>query len=164
VYALLDQISKDLSPLGLSDAESNLLSDAAAQLQQRFMLVVVGEFNAGKSLFINSLLGLDALKMGPVPTTALVHVLRYGDEREEIRSVRDSNLTTLSLPCDLLRDICIVDTPGTNAVFLEHSLIANAFIPRADFLLFLTSADRPWSESERQFMVVFHSCLCESFS
>ncbi len=47
----------------------------------------------------------------------------------------------------------IVDTPGTNAIIREHEQITTHFIPRADLVLFITSADRPFTESERQFMV-----------
>ena len=51
------------------------------QLDERFLLVVVGEFNAGKSAFINALVGSSFLVEGVTPTTAHLHVLRYGDTR-----------------------------------------------------------------------------------
>jgi predicted GTPase len=44
-----------------------------------------------------------------------------------------------------------VDTP-TNAIFREHEAITTDFVPRADFVLFVTSADRPFTETERGFM------------
>ncbi len=46
----------------------------------------------------------------------------------------------------------VVDTPGTNAVLREHEAITREFIPRADLVLFVTSADRPFTESERAFL------------
>jgi hypothetical protein len=52
----------------------------------------------------------------------------------------------------LLRDIHIVDTPGTNAVIREHERITNEFVPRSDLVLFITSADRPFTETERAFL------------
>jgi hypothetical protein len=52
----------------------------------------------------------------------------------------------------LLRDVHIVDTPGSNAVFREHYRITAEFVPRSDFVLFVTSADRPFTESERLFL------------
>jgi len=55
-------------------------------------------------------------------------------------------------PLDLLRDVAVVDTPGTNAIVREHEEITSQFVPRADLVLFVTSADRPFTETERVFM------------
>ena len=52
----------------------------------------------------------------------------------------------------LLRDIHIVDTPGTNAIIREHERITAEFVPRSDLVLFVTSADRPFTETERAFL------------
>jgi hypothetical protein len=45
-----------------------------------------------------------------------------------------------------------VDTPGTNAIIREHERITSEFVPRADVVLFVTSADRPFTETERAFL------------
>ena len=58
----------------------------------------------------------------------------------------------LQAPVDLLTDISIVDTPGTNAIIREHEVITSQFVPRSDLVLFITSADRPFTESERAFL------------
>jgi hypothetical protein len=52
----------------------------------------------------------------------------------------------------LLQDLNIVDTPGTNAIFREHERLTSEFVPQADLVLFVTSADRPFTESERAFL------------
>ena len=57
--------------------EAGLLRDALAQLDQPFLMVVVGEFNSGKSSVINALLGGRWLAEGILPTTNEVAVLRY---------------------------------------------------------------------------------------
>ncbi|GKZ00784.1 hypothetical protein MPSEU_001030200 [Mayamaea pseudoterrestris] len=54
---------------------------------------------------------------------------------------------TVNLP--LLRDMNIVDTPGTNALTNHTSRTLN-LLPKADCILFVTSADRPFPESERR--------------
>ncbi len=59
---------------------------------------------------------------------------------------------TLSLPIPFLQETNIVDTPGTNAVIRQHEEITQDFIPRSDLVLFVTSADRPFTESERAFL------------
>ena len=51
-----------------------------------------------------------------------------------------------------LRDIHLVDTPGTTAITREHEALTQRFVPRADLILFVTSADRPFTESEHLFM------------
>ncbi|MGH2522569.1 MAG: dynamin family protein, partial [Anaerolineales bacterium] len=55
-------------------------------------------------------------------------------------------------PMLLLKELNIVDTPGTNAVIRHHERLTDEFVPRSDLVLFVTSADRPMTESERQFL------------
>ena len=120
------------------------------QLDELFLLVVVGEFNAGKSAFINALLGRRVLEEGVTPTTSRIGLIRHGDA--VAREVTSAGLEVISAPVDLLREINIVDTPGTNAVRREHEALTREFVPRSDLVLFVTSADRPFTESERAFL------------
>ena len=110
----------------------------------------MGEFNAGKSAFINALIGQPLMKEGVTPTTAVITVLEHGDQPEQ--TVRQANLLVIKAPIDLLREIRIVDTPGTNAIIREHETMTAEFIPRSDLVFFVTSADRPFTETERGFM------------
>src|SRR6185436_5554237 len=55
-------------------------------------------------------------------------------------------------PIEFLRNITLVDTPGTNSIIQRHQEVTEDFIPRADLVLFVTSIDRPLSESERRFL------------
>jgi small GTP-binding protein len=126
------------------------LDRSIEQLDELFLIVVVGEFNAGKSAFINALIGRRLLEEGVTPTTARVTLLRYGD-REERRALA-SRMDAVAAPIDLLRDLHIVDTPGTNAIIREHETITSDFVPRSDLVLFVTSADRPFTETERAFL------------
>ena len=61
-------------------------------------------------------------------------------------------LRVVTAPADLLRDVHIVDTPGTNAIMREHEQLTAEFVPRSDLVLFVTSADRPFTETERAFL------------
>lgn len=126
------------------------LADSIEQLEEPFLLVVVGEFNAGKSAFINALLGQKVLDEGVTPTTARIGLLRHGEE--VAREVTAAGVERLTAPSEILRDIVIVDTPGTNAVLREHEALTREFVPRADLVLFVTSSDRPFTESERAFL------------
>ena len=131
------------------DAERTL-ERSIAQLDELFLLVVVGEFNAGKSAFINALLGSEVLKEGVTPTTTEVEILRHGPAIGRIAI--EEHLYAVTAPVEMLRDIQIVDTPGTNAIMREHEVITARFVPRADLVLFVTSADRPFTETERAFL------------
>jgi small GTP-binding protein len=125
------------------------LRQAELDLDELFLLVVVGEFNSGKSAFINALLGAHVLREGVTPTTAVITRLRYAPAPIEHRQ---GPLLEVGYPLDLLRDVAVVDTPGTNAIVREHEEITSHFVPRADLVLFVTSADRPFTETERAFM------------
>src|SRR5688500_13006549 len=125
------------------------LEHSIAQLDELFLLVVIGEFNAGKSAFINALVGSRVMPEGVTPTTAQINVLQYGDAVD--RRVIEPHLHAITAPVPLLRDLHIVDTPGTNAIIREHETITARFVPRSDLVLFVTSADRPFTESERAF-------------
>jgi small GTP-binding protein len=126
------------------------LEHSIAQLDELFLLVVIGEFNAGKSAFINALVGSRVMPEGVTPTTAQINVLQFGDAVD--RRVIEPHLHVITAPVPLLRDLHIVDTPGTNAIIREHETITAKFVPRSDLVLFVTSADRPFTESERAFL------------
>lgn len=138
-----------LSQLDAAPEDQQALADSIRQLEELFLLVIVGEFNAGKSAFINALLGQDLLEEGVTPTTTAICVLRHGQAVE--RGLLDGNWLQ-TFPAEVLRNIAIVDTPGTNAIIREHETITAQFVPRADLVLFVTSADRPFTESERAFL------------
>jgi small GTP-binding protein len=126
------------------------LEQASAQLDQLFLLVVAGEFNSGKSSFINALLGEQVLPEGVTPTTDRINLLRWGASVSE--HAREAYLLERTHPAEVLRELNIVDTPGTNAVVRRHEELTRDFVPRSDLVLFVTSADRPFTESERQFL------------
>jgi small GTP-binding protein len=146
----LSELRVALIQFGADADDARALADSIAQLDELFLLVVVGEFNAGKSAFINALLGQRMLKEGVTPTTTQINLLRYGKEQE--RLVINEQQHVLTLPVEWLTDLSIVDTPGTNAIIRTHEAITSQFVPRSDLVLFITSADRPFTESERAFM------------
>jgi small GTP-binding protein len=147
---LLGELRDWLVRLGAPDEQRQALADSMVQLEEPFLLVVVGEFNAGKSAFINALLGQQALPEGVTPTTARIGLLRHGEAVG--REVTAAGLESLTAPAEILRHLVIVDTPGTNAVLREHEALTREFVPRADLVLFVTSSDRPFTESERAFL------------
>jgi small GTP-binding protein len=144
--------------------------------EERFNLVVLGEFNHGKSTFVNRLLGKDVLPVGITPTTAaLTHVIwgqhpaaravlkdggaealdpkrladwvTVGGNAERVRYVE------LAWPADLLRErVTLVDTPGVNDISEQRAEITYGYVPRADAVVFLLDATQILKESEREFL------------
>ena len=147
---LLNDLRASLIQFGATSEDHETLAQSIRQLDELFLLVVVGEFNSGKSAFINALLGQKILKEGVTPTTTQINVLRYGETQD--RRVESESLHILTAPVELLAELNIVDTPGTNAIIRAHEAITQQFVPRSDLVLFVTSADRPFTESERAFL------------
>ena len=147
---VLGDLRDTLAETAASPEDRAALADSIRQLDDLFLLVVAGEFNSGKSSFINALLGKPLQPEGVTPTTAQIYLLKYGPEIKQ--SPGDKGIWIQTAPMDLLQKISIVDTPGTNAIMREHEALTAEFIPRSDLVLFLTSADRPFSESERAFL------------
>jgi small GTP-binding protein len=147
---LFDKLVAVLTRAEISPTDMEMLFRSVTQLDELFLLVVVGEFNSGKSAFINALLGQRLLKEGVTPTTQEVQLLRFGEEPRQ--EAKEDRVIYISQPIRLLEEINIVDTPGTNAVIREHEQITQDFVPRSDLVMFVTSADRPFTESERVFL------------
>jgi small GTP-binding protein len=146
----LTKLQRALDRVDAPSADRSAMDQSIAQLEQLFLLVVIGEFNAGKSAFVNALLGARVLEEGPTPTTTRLQILRYGAAPH--RGADASGADVISAPVSLLQELTVVDTPGTNAIFREHDRLTTEFVPRADLVLFVTSADRPFTESERAFL------------
>jgi small GTP-binding protein len=147
--ALLAEL-RELAVEGEHAEDARRLGEILDGIDELFLLVIVGEFNSGKSSFINALFGQRTRVEGPIPVDDRVTIMRYGEEPSE-RAV-SAFVVESRAPIDFLRDIAIVDTPGTNSVVRQHQEITEDFVPRADLVLFLTSIDRPLTESERQFL------------
>ena len=141
--ALLGDLHGILSTLEVSRDSLDLVSDTRARIDDLFMMVVVGEFNAGKSTFINSLLGAEYLKCGVLPTTEKIYILRSAPsiisgggagaisgigEHADMNDIKKHVATTTTqagnfllsdiedkiVPTEWLRNVAVVDTPGTS--------------------------------------------------
>ncbi|MFN2302897.1 MAG: dynamin family protein, partial [Anaerolineales bacterium] len=148
--AFLNDLRVKLVEYNTSKEELNTLKHSITQLDDLFLLVIVGEFNSGKSAVINALLGQKLLQEGVTPTTSQINILRFGEQTAQ--KVVEEHHEVRLLPVDMLSEVSIVDTPGTNAIIRHHEELTRHFVPRADLVLFITSVDRPFTESERVFM------------
>jgi small GTP-binding protein len=154
---LLDETVRLVDELTAGRADSperQVVEQTRDHLEDPFLVVVAGEFNAGKSSLINAILGSTVMPEGATPTTDAVTVLRYAPEAMAL--LQRPGWVVRALPVPLLQRLSIVDTPGTNAVMRHHEALTRDIVPRADVVLFATSADRPFSETERAFLAMLH--------
>ena len=131
-------------------ADLERLASLVNEMDELFLLVVVGEYNTGKSTFINALLGDEVFAMGDLPTTRAISILRYGQAGPP-ESIGE-HIQLYHYPLEFLRDLDIVDTPGTNSIERMEEAITREFVPRADLVLFVTSLLQPLTASELDFL------------
>ncbi|HVU12243.1 MAG TPA: dynamin family protein, partial [Phototrophicaceae bacterium] len=150
---ILNDIAATLAELGdVAAPDRQRLLDIAQDLRDMFFLVVViGEFNAGKSTFINALLGDDLLQMGITPTTEAIHVIRYGPTNHK-PTIRDNGIYEWTNPHTGAVGVSLVDTPGTGSVFQKHEKTAKDFLHRSDLVIFVISAKRALADAERIYL------------
>src|SRR5688572_14327603 len=126
------------------------LAKLVDEMDELFLLVIAGEYNTGKSTFINALLGDEVFAMGDLPTTREIAILRFGKSGPP-EAIGD-HVLLFHYPLDVLRDLEIVDTPGTNSIERMEEEITRGFVPRADLVLFVTSLLQPLTASELDFL------------
>ncbi len=157
--ARLDEIVKNLHELTerIGHAElATTVSDLRNRLHEPFMFVIVGEVKAGKSSFVNALLdtGEEIAKAAPQPMTDTIQQILYGEEREVVTI--NKYLKKIFLPVEILREIAIVDTPGTNTIVEHHQEITERFIPASDLIVFVFEAKNPYRQSAWEFFDYIH--------
>lgn len=127
------------------------LGELRNQLEAPFTFVIVGEVKAGKSSFINALLDTDReiCKVAPSPMTDTIQQIVYGTE-EKIEII-NPYLKKIFHPVEILKEIAIVDTPGTNTIVEHHQEITEKFIPYSDLIVFVFEAKNPYRQSSWEF-------------
>jgi small GTP-binding protein len=165
----------DAHARALGDLQSvAAIADLAGERTRPLRLAVIGEFNAGKSTFINALIGADVAPTGVLPTTASLHHLRWapdpiarisflpgsepperivalGDLRTTLASLDAAAIrrVELLLPLVFLLRVEILDTPGFNAPEPIHTRAALSAFEEADAAIWLFDATQAMKQSER---------------
>lgn len=152
--AQIEEIIKDLHELTIEinqDELAKTISDLRNRIHEPFMFVIVGEVKAGKSSFINALLstGKEVCKVAPQPMTDTIQQVIYGEEEAEIQI--NQYLKKIMQPVEILKEIAIVDTPGTNAIVEHHQEITERFVPASDLIVFVFEAKNPYRQSAWDF-------------
>ena len=157
--ARLEEIIKNLHELTLRighDDMAQTVSELRNRIFEPFMFVIVGEVKAGKSSFVNALLatGREITKAAPQPMTDTIQQILYGPEERTVEV--NPFLKKIFLPVDILREIAIVDTPGTNTIVEHHQEITEQFIPASDLIVFVFEAKNPYRQSAWDFFKYIH--------
>ncbi len=140
-------------------------------------VAIFGQFKAGKSSFINSLIGQDVLPVGVIPVTTVISRLRFGERERATISFYDGtsgeipvgsldeytseaknpsnqkNVETVDIELPALADYAglrLVDTPGLGSVFKAHMAVSANWLPEVGAAVLAVSADRPLSENDLQ--------------
>ncbi len=156
---LLYDMAEYLGKLGSEgEGDKARLLETAADLREMFLLVVIiGEFNAGKSTFVNALLSDSLLPMGITPTTDTIELIRYAPTKTRQPTQKDEAIREWGHPNTGGPGVVIVDTPGTGSVFQKHEQVAKSFLHRSDLVIFLISARRAFAEAERLYLELARS-------
>ncbi|TXF90438.1 GTP-binding protein [Neolewinella aurantiaca] len=157
--ARLEEIIKNLHELTLRIGHEEMaqtVSELRNRIFEPFMFVIVGEVKAGKSSFVNALLatGREITKAAPQPMTDTIQQIIYGEEERTVTV--NKYLKKIFIPVEILKEIAIVDTPGTNTIVEHHQEITEQFIPASDLIVFVFEAKNPYRQSAWDFFKYIH--------
>ncbi|HEY3354714.1 MAG TPA: dynamin family protein [Polyangia bacterium] len=174
----LKRLAAMAGALGMRSLQTDIETTRVPKLEdERFHLVVLGEFNHGKTTFVNALLGQELLPVGITPTTATLNHIVYSAEpwafavlengqrvkvapaeladwlTVEGHNASLARVVEVGYPAEILKDrVTLVDTPGVNDINEQRAEITYGYIPRADAVVFLLDATQVLKESERSFL------------
>ena len=138
-------------------------------------VAILGQFKAGKSSFINSLIGRPVLPVGVIPVTTVITRIQFGQreravvtffngtsseitvdalgsyisEAQNSSNFKDVDMVDIELP--ELADypgLRLVDTPGMGSVFKYHKEVSENWLPEVGAAILAVSSDRPLSEHD----------------
>lgn len=135
----------------LDESRVSQVRDALFHADHPYLMVFVGPFSSGKSSIINALLGQsDLLRVGPVPTTDRIHILRYAEGEQRIDS--GSQVDTVFYPSPLLQKVSFVDTPGLESIFQKHEDTTRKFLHRSDVVMLVMLATQAMTSRNLEYI------------
>lgn len=179
VTGYLDELAEMAQRSGLRSIHQEVVEERLPALEAgQVSLVVLGEFNHGKSTVVNALLGQEVLPMGITPTTAVITHLVHADApraaikerrggalrevsyeglgeliRHEEESTEEPEYVEIGYPNDFLSEgLILVDTPGVNDISRQKVEITYGYLPRADVILYVLDATQVLKKSEVSFI------------
>jgi GTPase SAR1 family protein len=135
------------------DRNSFLIKDKIEEVKKEFEtlfnFVVVGKVKAGKSSFLNALLGIkegeeDIFEVGPGPQTSKITIVRKGEGNVETKG----DIVTIYKNLDSLEGIEIIDTPGTDTIMEKHEKITRDFLENSNLIMFVFDSKNIYTKSD----------------
>jgi GTP-binding protein EngB required for normal cell division len=152
------------------DATSEFLSKKSS-----VDVAILGQFKAGKSALINSIIGSAILPTGVLPLTCIITRIQYGEvprstamhtdgqiEQISLQTVEDlvaesenpvnkKNIAYVDIEIPSLKELAglrLIDTPGCGSALEHNTTMTTGWLPRADLALVTISAERPIAASD----------------
>lgn len=141
IFARLSTLAQNIGSEDDAQVAQALIKNVNAPLR----FVIVGEIKAGKSSLVNALVGKDICDVAPDPCTDKIHLIEFSPEHYEKKI--SEHVLEIGLNDEALRDIAIVDTPGTNSVLEFHQAITEKYIPESDLVIFVFPALNPYAKT-----------------
>ena len=188
---LLNKLTEQFRPFAKDEVQIEWLEKIKDNLrEEKFRLVVLGQFKRGKSTFINALLGEPILPTDVIPLTAVITEISYNvqvkaevlfqdghkeaikpeelaafvSESQNPANRKQVDKVTVQHPAKILQDgLILVDTPGVGSIHQHNTRLTQEYIPNVDAAIFLFSADPPLTELEQEFLKIIHPIVPKIF-
>lgn len=176
IRELLDILSSTVNSFSIVSLEKQLAAAQDLLLDNPPIdVAVLGQFKAGKSSLLNSLIGQNVLPVGAIPVTTAITRLQYGEnERALVRHFNgritevplsdvveftaearnpgnEKNVAIVDIELPSLYKypgLRLVDTPGLGSVYKYHQSASENWLPSVGTALLAVSSDRPLSEHD----------------
>lgn len=148
---LVEKLAEQSHRIDHSDTQTTI-DELRLRMDEPFLFVIVGEVKAGKSSFINALLSTEEeiCAVAPDPKTDTIQQVKWGETHDEV--VINQYFKQIFFPDPILKEISIVDTPGTNTIVDHHQEITERFVPVSDLVVFVFEAKNPYRKSAWDFL------------
>ncbi len=139
-------------------------------------VAVLGGFKAGKSSFLNAVIGENILPVGVLPTTNVITKIAYADELKIIvvSGEKDFEISVKEIPEYLteklnpgnckqvkkinlfspkinnLKEVELIDTPGTGSFFKQNTETTMKWTPESAFVIYAINPQQPFSAQDIQ--------------
>jgi len=174
--AKMDKISEICAQFGITnfavqpDILKNIIKSA-----DFIDIGIFGRFKAGKSSFLDNILGRKVLPVGVIPVTAVITKIKYGENEKVVVNFQNGHNNDISLDeipeyvCEnfnpqnekkvtsveitlpelaAYKDMQFVDTPGLGSIFTHNTKTSFDWLPNVGVAIVAISIDPPLSEQD----------------
>lgn len=155
--------------------ELNILKKRMLMPQQELLIPFVGEFSAGKTTLLNSLMDSKKLETASKPTTATIFQIRFGaktpkaivykkdgssEEVDNIEEFKNENADADNVAYVEVHDTStkvpettlIIDTPGLSSPDPKHIEVLTTFLPQSDAVMLVSDINQQLTRTILEFI------------